>query len=247
MAPIDAYAVMLATPQPPGALRGSQRPGEPAPPPGFPAMCPSCGNWGGVPLCPGRAPYLINWGPRLTGRGAWNLSHQLPRVQHPPAAREQPGLEVAGRRVALPFQSPCSSPPWPWVPRGLGTRMRSHKLAVRETRVQFRLWLFLFGLGAPGLTTLLTVVTPEAGNAWAVHRRRRHNAKALSLRGGLAPGLMVMPGPESALLGGGAPTGGGEGACPAPDLPTPYRLGRASPRQHCAHRDCTVRCWPLPP
>lgn len=85
----------------------------------------------------------------MASRRAWNLSHQQPGAQHPPAARERPGLEVAGRHVALPVQPPCSSPPWPWVPRGLGTRTRSHELAVRETRVRFQPWLFLHGLGAP--------------------------------------------------------------------------------------------------
>lgn len=91
----------------------------------------------------------------MTARRAWNLSQQQPGVQHPPATRERPGLEAASRRVALPFQ-PRRILSRPRVPRGLGTRMRSHKLAMRETRVQFQPWLFLHGLGAPGLTTLLT-------------------------------------------------------------------------------------------
>lgn len=85
------------------------------------------------------------------------------------------------------------------------------------------------------------------GNAWAALGRRRRATRALSLRTGPAPGLIFTPGPESALLWGGAPTGGGEGACPAPDLPTAYQLDRASPRQRCIRPDRTLCCLLLPP
>lgn len=179
----------------------------------------------------------------MASRRAWNLSHQRPGAQHPPAARERPGLEVAGRRVALPVQPPCSSPPWPWVPRGLGTRTRSHELAVRETRVRFQPWLFLHGLGAPRSSPVS-------------HRRRQcvgcPGTETPCHQGaepahGPGSGLIFTPGPESALLWGGAPTGGGEGACPAPDLPTAYQLDRTSPRQRCIRPDRTLCCSPLPP
>ena len=107
------------------------------------------GSWGGVPIRPGRAPYLISLGIKVDTQESQESESSA-----------TPGAPFSGHTVAtgfgggwwpIPSCPVCSPWSWLWVPRGREPKRSQYKLVVGETRVYISVLAASAWPDAPGL------------------------------------------------------------------------------------------------